>query len=76
MELYKEVEAEIQVVVHGHCSKAPATQGRQVGHSRLVVAVAADVEVGRKQLVQRGNSKDVMIVVGGRRGEEGGHIQV
>lgn len=75
MELYKEVAAEIRVVVHGHCSKAHATLGRQVGHTRcLAVAVVVNNEAGREQKLQGVPGKDV-IAVGCHRGEAGGHTQ-
>lgn len=72
LEQCTEAQGEIQVVVHGHCNKGPATLDRQVGHTPGLLDVEP-VGVGREHQEQ-GYDREVVVVML-YKGTEGGHKQ-
>ncbi|KAA8524708.1 hypothetical protein F0562_011131 [Nyssa sinensis] len=62
MEKCKVAEEQIQVAEHVHYNMGPATQDKQIGHTRgLPLAVGGAVEVGREDYLQLAHGKEVAV---------------
>ncbi|KAA8538808.1 hypothetical protein F0562_025500 [Nyssa sinensis] len=71
MEKCKEAEEHIQVAERVHYNMGPATQDKQIGHTRgLPLAVGGAVEVGREDYLQLARGKEVAAAKSHK--EEGG----